>query len=255
MKTLKLLLTYLVILLFFSSCRETKYIWDDVNLQVATHNAVIGISGNIDDSLMVLEEDDYGRILFAYISVDNNLVQGDLMILIIVQKATDEITYVYDGINYLYTDLEGHNTELTKFMVDDFFSNTAIDQLKLANDWGQPLDETRWFSIEVSTSKPFLVPNRTISQLRDTLDEVKFCSGCVERLSIDKNQKKLLVFRKMILDENDHVMPESPTYLVMFDENNKIIEGTGIKYIPQTDIMNIYEILNQFKIDNDWAFR
>lgn len=58
----------------------------------------------------------------------------------------------------------------------------------------------------------------------------------------------------MILDEIDHVMPESPTYLVMFDENSKIIEGTGIRFVSQADIMNIYKILNQFKIDNGWAF-
>ena len=252
MNRVKILMLILILLL--SSCRDTKYIWDDVNLQVATHNAVIGVRGYIDDSLMVLEEDDFGRSLFAYVSVSNNLVQGDLLILIIVQKATDEITYVYDGINYLYADLKGYNTHLTKSLVDDYFSDYAIDQLKFDNDWGQPLDETRWFSIEVSASKPYLVPNRTISQLRDTLDEVKFCSGCVERLSVDKNQKKIFVFRKRIFDRDDHVLPESPTYLVMFDENNKIIEGTGIKYIPQTDIMNIYEILNHFKIENGWAF-
>lgn len=90
---------FLVFALMLSACRDTRYIWDDVNLQVATHNAVIGVTGNIDDDLMVLEEDDFGRVLFAYISINNNLVQGDLLILIIVQKATNEITYVYDGIN------------------------------------------------------------------------------------------------------------------------------------------------------------
>lgn len=245
---------FLVFALMLSACRDTRYIWDDVNLQVATHNAVIGVTGNIDDDLMVLEEDDFGRVLFAYISINNNLVQGDLLILIIVQKATNEITYVYDGINYLYIDLEGYHIKLTKSLVNSFFSREAIDQLKVANDWGQPLDETRWFSIEVSKDKPYLVPNKTILNLRDTLDEVIFCPGCVDRLSVDKNQKKLLVFRKMILDEIDHVMPESPTYLVMFDENSKIIEETGIRFVSQADIMNIYDILYQFKIDNGWAF-
>lgn len=170
----KIKVLFLVLVMMLSSCRETKYIWDDVYLQVATHNAVIGVDGYIDDSLMVLEEDDHGRVLFAYVSVDNNLVQGDLLILVIVQKATNEITYVYDGINYLYVDLEGYNTQLTKSLVNDYFSSNAIDQLKASNDWGQPLDETRWMSIEVSRSKPYLVPNKTISHLRDTLDEVKF---------------------------------------------------------------------------------
>ena len=73
----------------------------------------------------VLEEDDYGRILF---SMTNHCIFSgdDETATVIMQKYDRRYVYFYEDIGYTL----------------DSFSET-VDELKERNDWGKPLDEAK----------------------------------------------------------------------------------------------------------------
>jgi len=74
----------------------------------------------------VQERDDYGRILFRYTAY-NEFTKQTEDAMVICQKYNQKKVYFYEDVCYLISDI----------------SNISVDELKSANDWNLPLDESK----------------------------------------------------------------------------------------------------------------
>lgn len=74
----------------------------------------------------VLEEDNYGRIMFSY-SAPNVTTQKAETVLVMCQKIDDEYVYFYEDICY----------------TSQYDNHDAIKMIKEQNDWNQPLDHSK----------------------------------------------------------------------------------------------------------------
>ena len=123
----KILLTFMI-LVILSSCGITT----NINLELALCGsyAVPGmfcadLKGGT-SQVSVLEEDDYGRIMFSY-SAPNVTTQETETVLVMCQKIDDEYVYFYEDICYTF----------------QYDNQDAIKVIKEQNDWNQPLDQSK----------------------------------------------------------------------------------------------------------------
>ncbi len=113
--------------MFFCSCFSVNI---DSSLLICGAYAVPGmfypeIKGSV-TSCDVLEEDEYGRILFLY-TAPNVITDKNETVAIICQKNTKENVYFYENDCY-------------KLLSENSYD---LSQLKQSNDWNQPLNENK----------------------------------------------------------------------------------------------------------------
>lgn len=95
------------------------------------------------DWIQIVEEDQYGRVLFVYetISFMFGETTDTLLCVGICQKKSTQDVYFYEDICYL----------LALGKIEDYkslFSTEDISELKQWNDWGIPLDETKMTKVD-----------------------------------------------------------------------------------------------------------
>ena len=117
---------------------------------VAVNNvfASCGTSSNgearFDPGIEVLETDDYGRVLFFYLETLNEYSPS----LLILQKSDEETASYYRDMCCI--SIYGDTYELSK----DSFSEAEIEALKAANDWNQPINDSKCVSTPIVKHKP-----------------------------------------------------------------------------------------------------
>lgn len=102
-----------------------------------------GVEVAYDANVVVLETDDYGRVLFSY-SEDRYGREANVLIM---QRADDTHAYYYPDDCYIFVAFETENDTLDS-------KSDEIAELKRLNDWGLPLDESKCESTEIVTKKP-----------------------------------------------------------------------------------------------------
>lgn len=116
--------------------------------------------GKFQPMLEVIEEDSFGRKLFAYSETFSTTVGTDY--LLISQMYDDKYVYFYSELNYMYTQRELFDiTNLDKYICFEpkNFSNKAcffiedIKQLKEQNDWNKEIDENKCIKAEIVRKK------------------------------------------------------------------------------------------------------
>ena len=131
MKLNKIICLFLLVnMLFFASCDMFyKYRGDEYDLFTVAMNSLLGMTGKSfrrPPVLEIKETDNYGRTLFYYYESD----EVSRHHFIISQKSDSEFVYYYEDYNFI----SSSNIEI---------SNDDIENLKYANDWNEPIDETR----------------------------------------------------------------------------------------------------------------
>jgi len=84
--------------------------------------------------VQVIEQDDYGRVLFSYTAI-SGITEQEQTAWVICQKHTDKYVYYYEDMNYSFSN-----------------DKDTVASLKQQNDWGEPLDE-RKFSVRQPKSQ------------------------------------------------------------------------------------------------------
>lgn len=105
-----------------------------------------GSNGEVmyDPAIEVLETDDYGRVLFFYQELRRNYTTS----LLILQKSDEETASYYRDVCCI--SIYGDTYELTK----DSFCEAEIDALKAANDWNQPINDSKCATTPIVNHKP-----------------------------------------------------------------------------------------------------
>ena len=96
-----------------------------------------------DAEVNILQTDDYGRVLYSY----NESRDGNTFFLLIMQYKDDLNAYYYDDDCYLFIHLESKDSPLD-------LTDSEIQALKEANDWGKPIDQSKCTSTQIVTKKP-----------------------------------------------------------------------------------------------------
>jgi hypothetical protein len=136
------ILIAITILLVSCTPSTPEYTGDYPELFSIALNSIPGTEGYLlgevrhQPVLTVLEEDDYGRVLFFYSETWAISPHS----LVICQKSDSEFTYFYSDYNFISSQ-------------DDTFSDEEIEYLKKKNDWGMELNESKCLKVNIVREK------------------------------------------------------------------------------------------------------
>jgi len=130
----KFVLVLLIMMIAFNSCAPGQYGGNHPELYTVAISSILDtlgfFVGQSQSSVRVLDEDDFGRILFRY-------NEGSIWVgKVIMQKSDGDYVYFYQHYNFLLASRED-NWE---------FSDEDIEALKEANSWNQEISDTREFA-------------------------------------------------------------------------------------------------------------
>ena len=216
---------------------------------VATHS-LLGVLGRTYEDTMVLEEDDFGRVMFAYLGNTKTSSRShrmyNIVAVAIAQRTTRRYSYFYDGINVIFHEVgvpDGPTALefLNEVFVKEHFSEEQLEQLKVENSWNEELNEDRFFRVRVARGDKRRHMTRA--------SEEAFPSGRTGiPLTMDRNGNVIYFSRS---HSNAGVGFSPPGFLFMFDSDGELIEGAVMEL---TDLWDYRDELREFKEANGWAF-
>ncbi len=166
MKKMCFVFVSIIILFIFSGCYIVvpyHYDGDYPDLLTEAINSILWAEGYIIDGepiydpfIEVMDEDDYGRILFKY-SED---LDGEIYSLLILQASDDSKIYYYEDINYL--------------LYDNVTDSEKVQTFLSENDWDKEINYDKCISIAINVEKDEDGP------LCDGLFRSKCINNCIE---------------------------------------------------------------------------
>ena len=255
-----------------TSCNNPTYFnRDHPELYVIATHSLLGVWGMWGDSILFLEEDSFGRIMFAYtgnsITSDNRTMDNILAILI-AQKISNTYSYFYQGINFILHEIYGpprgpttpaSDIFFNKCFVKNHFSSEQIEQLKLENSWNEKLNYDKFFRVFISRHRrthylTYISDESQKDAYLSVVDNARFIIGRDSiPLTMDKNGNIVYFIRGRYRDsEMRQLWIYYPAFLFMFDSNGILIEETGTMEL--TDLWNYRDQLREFKELNGWSF-
>ena len=112
-----------------------------------------------DPSILILEEDGEGRVLFSYFEGYRSLMN-----LMIIQGSDENNVYFYSDDCYISCVVSDEkfvgwrsvypSDEDVREIIESDFSKEQIDELKAKNDWGKPIDNSKCESTAIVDIKP-----------------------------------------------------------------------------------------------------
>lgn len=245
-------MTLILALILMTACEAfDRYASDFVSYQVIANDSILGVSGNWDDNDAIIETDDYGRVLYAFLG-STALYEGRVLSLGIAQSTTKTHSYFYDGVNEIHLEYpEGLKKDIKTIKIEDYFDIDKINQLKIDNDWNKPLDPSRFFEVDFETVKEKPISDTILKKVYEPLSEkINSCT----LLTWDKNGLMLYFMIGIEYDDKLKKNTYGPAYLVMFDKDKKVIPQTGIQQLDVSLFDDYRAVLNAFKQANGWSF-
>lgn len=145
-----------VLLLAFVSCIPTdpvfRYDGEHVDCAATAIYSIPGINSSSEDQIIILETDQYGRTLFAFLKRETWLTSGsshdpaNVLGILIIQKSDENNVYFYGEQNYMFQiipvennpDLPESYQKLSLDLVNQYYSEEDYLILKQTNNWDQP---------------------------------------------------------------------------------------------------------------------
>lgn len=238
---------------FLTSCDDPElYKENNPELQVVATNSLLGVFGSDLDVVSKLEEDAYGRTLFAY---EGQAQDGIVCAVLIAQKYTSEKSYYYDNSNFIVCKID--YTEYMKPLNIDFikqyFSDNQLQKLKDENDWNKQLEEDKFFEVNIQRKKNDKISEKKQKQVYEEIMETDdFNLPFSTPLTTDKTGKTIYLMTQYSYNGKTAISYYGKSYLVMFDSNGEVIDDTGTRELK--DRWNYLTDLKEFKEVNGWSF-
>ena len=120
--------------------------------------------------IYILEQDDYGRTIFAYCEDDMYC-----RFALVVSQGYDETNvYFYPDVNYVFTvrdlELAYMDDSLKNAFMQSYLENR--DKLKEANDWNKPIDKTKCVSHQITDDKKWIEEDDVYNLSKDECNEI-----------------------------------------------------------------------------------
>jgi len=244
----------LVLVLFtLASCENMvfnprRYSGENLQLLVASRESLLGVNGTYVDEVVVIDEDQYGRVVYGFLGY-NYLSDNEVLAVGVIQTYNDQEVYYYDGMNMISKQFN-RPKEMEKLSVSYILSEFNIDDietLKAINDWGLQLKPEYFFETRIEKVKPTPIKPVILSRISHEVSSEISYNGC---LFFTKDKNGLMLFIMQEYSEGIY----GDVFLVMVNKNNEIVSNTGIYKLSVEQIENPWEVLNQFKVDNGWKF-
>ncbi|MDD4275948.1 MAG: hypothetical protein PHO33_03115 [Clostridia bacterium] len=260
LKKIILLLILIFTVIFITSCFVPSYeqIWVHPELHAVGINSMLGVYCDEENAVLILEEDYYGRVLFIYRAASVFTNDGNSQIALVISQKTDEkYSYFYPDVNYVTYEadrgkISGYNGIPIEALTE-YFTTEQIEILKMNNDWNKPLNEEKFFSVEIYDVKPgSIVYDKRQNELR--LATVNFYPNELAPNEMElfiTNAKGDAIFfaRQMWYDEILKNYMKGDAYLIIFDKDGNIYED-GIEKI--INLWDYEEQLIAFKNRFNW---
>ena len=244
MKKVTIIIIIVLIVSTITGCRlydgEHWELYRMVRLNVLATNGV-GETDKVD--IEVIEEDEYGRILFSYSMNISYVYTGyeSIRIIAICQESDRRRTYYYED---------------QCFIISDSYENISqedIDNLKADNDWGEPLNEDEYSSrpIKPKYSDFYRMGARDIfiSEI-DVEDTLEVSCGFTDYDGISKILF-YIVTNEYIESDGDYTHKQN-FYVMIINEDGTYNKDEFLVEID--DLYNYQKQLHEFKISNGWSF-
>jgi len=256
MKKLRLVFASIICLFTLSSCYifiPYEYEGEHPELLTEAINSLLWASGNIVDGepiydpyIEVIDEDDYGRILFKY-SED---LSGEIYNLLILQATDNELIFYYEDINYLLYDCVTDDDKVQTFLLD--------------NDWNQEINYEKCKSIIVNTNKdddgPLcegLFGSRCINNCIETFYEE--ATGAGYRTSLFSQEdifgRSIYVafgYKDIYVDGVFYGRSDRIEAVLLFNPDGTYDIATGYFILDESLQYNYKEALIELKANNGW---
>lgn len=213
------------------------------DLAVTAIYSIPGVRSRAKDQILILDQDDYGRILFSIIFDSSYIVKNSfndcLLAVLVMQKSDDSHVYFYPEQNYCMTVLS-KTEKLDAQLVQMYFDSAAIEQLKVSNAWGEAPKETDTalycapMNLEKEADLPSSAKELVSQEIGSNIRSVLLREDC--------RDNKLY----FVLNASSYEW-----YAVILDENNAVKNGSsGILELSSID--SIPEQLSAFMYDSGW---
>jgi len=225
-------------------------------LHVVATNSILGVLGQDADNILVLDEDDFGRVMFAF---TGDTSHEEVIAVLVAQKTTKTHSYFYDGANDIFCPLRvAWPYKLTRDLVSERFTDEQIAQLKQDNDWNKEIDDSKLFKAEITIKKNNdIVPwSKRVAAYEQAspIGEVTFDDHYSYNalLTTDADGKSIYYIRGRLYVSGAKSFVFTGSYLFMFDKDGTLIDKTGTEEV--TDFWNYHDQLRRFKEINGWRF-
>lgn len=211
---------------------------------------VLGAGSSEFESISIIEEDSYGRIMFYYAGVDSNIYKKRLRIICICQKSSKKYTYYYeDDCFFVCKDLgDWSNVSDILPLVQD-----ELEELKELNDWDNELDESKMTSAKIVKNFRDKPEYHDGSQhYKTALSTIKCSEGYSWDYYImcsDKAGRQLILMQEKPNDSTvSDELEDVRTFLVIVSNE----EYVSKRELTSEELYDYRDIIKEFKAANNW---
>lgn len=256
-KTISLLIIA-ILLIACTSCNgyQYEYTGENAGLYTVAVNSLLGArgfkSGDVKDPLIeIMEEDDYGRIMFLY--YEGIMINNYDYALIIVQKIESDYVYYYPDYNFIvaavdYTSPQDKTTQdyeyvyyYPQFQYRAKFKVEQVNKLKEDNDWNKEPDENKCFKQAVINEKVSPLQKKEQRELHSELfkNEKPYSESLIIFLTQDNFGRSVYFVRSNWTRAAEFMI------IIIYPNGEK-------KSIKLVNYYNYQDELKAFKEQNNW---
>lgn len=232
-----------------------RYSGEYPNLVATAIHSIPGVQSDADDQVLVLEQDQFGRVLFGVClprtNMDDQSYEDQILAVVIIQSSDDTSVSFYSDKNYHLAIIDG-GTVLSRDVISSHFSDQEIEELKRQNAWDcQPADaDPSLTKIPLTLEK-----NGTFSDALDSITEKYLGTNHKDTFFAADANGLEIYFVLNIVHPEGALSPEyiHSWYLVaVTSEGIPKDASTSIRQIKPDDLPNLPAIVAEFKQANGW---
>ena len=259
MKHRLLALMMALCLILLSSCIPFDPVWrydgEHSALAAAAIYSIPGASSSSEDTVLILENDQYGRTLYAcYLS--SSLLTWEygasksILAILVTQKSDAQKTYFYGEQNYLFAFVPtDEGKALSAELVTRYFSESDLLSLKENNRWNQGMIENDPLLSSAS------IQLEKGENLNDTAKEaIRKKAGNNIRYEFLRrdSQDHSLYFILSLVHHEDTNSDEPIWYIAMIDSTGSLMDGgNAIQKLDKSE--NVAHQILEFKDKYGWS--
>ena len=229
----------IICILLAQACEPLPvYRKDNKDLYSVAIHSVLGASGYQLDEIVVLEEDEYGRKLFAA-----HLFRVAPLGVFVSQKTDNQFAYYYEDVNYLLKDTY---PAMSKEEILKVISLDEIESLKERNDWGKEQSTRECIKVPIKGEKRYLekkIPHKTIKNV----GKQNFYNMIYEEPLCEDSFGHIIWYMEGIVNKGDS---EHRIFVFFFNADGTLKGDDAIMEI--NDIWDYSEQMIAFKEANHW---
>ena len=241
-----LLIISLLLITVLASCGYSGYTGSHSDLYTEAINSVPWLNGHswgadfiCDPHIEIIDEDQYGRIMFTYREKYYSGADISFSALIICQGSNEKEVFYYEDENYIVKKQAVYSQNLEKFTEEE------IENLKANNDWNKKINYDKCVRKEITKIKPEIPKKVEIEN--QIVNEFNLIDGeyslYVDFLTNNQDNSKYIIYGYIITNEQENIC------FIGLVEKGDFLE---LKTIIPSDAYEYKTEFIEFKRINNW---